>query len=233
MLKSKSNRIRGAGDIECRVIEWIDRGMTYQDISDKLSNEYRFTACPKTVCRYKIQFLDDINAEVVQALRKRVAKSVQLDTGRKNRHIQDFSGYIESLYLDIEYHTDCIHKLKSRLMEIEDAREEQREQEIAKPGTTGYSPALTPDEITFNKQISEHMDKITERREKIAEKVDGENGSVATFTAFKENIIDTCFASIINKLPVKVEEFAKMSQEVYEKLLRDSEADFRVKINRL
>lgn len=233
MLKANSNRIRGAGEIECRVIEWIERGMTYKDISDKLVKEHRFSVCPRTIQDYKRLFMDDVDNQAVIELRKKVERSVQLDLGRKNRHVQDFSGYIESLYLDIEYHAECIHKLKVRLKEIEDAREELREQEIEKPGTTGYSPALTPDEITFNKQITEHMDKITERREKIAEKVDGEHGSVATFTVFKENIIDTCFASIINKLPVKVEDLTKMSQEDYEKLLKDSEADFRVKINRL
>lgn len=220
----RRNLIRNSGEIECRVVEWLLKGVTPQEVSERLARFYNFKACDDTIRTYKEAFLDDAENEAVQIIRKKVAKSVELDLGVKNRHVQDFSGYIESLYEENIGYAAKVADLNIRLKKIKDllaekSAEAPTEENQDKTGDTISSLEISPAEERINAAVIRYQSLIRDNREKIAERVDGESGSVVAFTKFKAKVIEIYFNTTV---PHIIEAERKKAME-----------DFRLKLNRL
>jgi hypothetical protein len=220
----RRNLIRNSGEIECRVVEWLLKGINPQEISERLARFYNFKVCDDTVRTYKETFFDDAENEAIQVLRKKVAKSVELDLGVKNRHAQDFSGYIESLYEENIGYAAKVTDLNNRLKKIksilaERAALEPTAEDQDKTAETISSLEISPAEDRINAAVIRYQSLIRDNRQKIAEKVDGESGSVVVFTKFKAKVIEIYFNTTV---PHIIAEERKKAMD-----------DFRLKLNRL
>jgi uncharacterized protein YeeX (DUF496 family) len=232
-VKAKSNRIRGTGAIEQRVMEWLEKGMSCAVVSEKLAREHGFVASEKTVNNYKNTFFDDSTNEAVQALRNAVAVSVGLDRKKASKYAQDFSGYIEKLVRDNEFYEKCVAQANKRLSEIDDLRELAESGKSLDEDVEKIISTLTQEEKSLQDRIADYKTKIAINLKIVSEKMDGDQGTVMENTRKKVAVVDVYYQTTINKFPKTQEEFDKLTFEGLQKLIKTAKEDFRLKLLRL
>ena len=232
-LRPKSNMIRGAGAIEERVMEWLEKGMSCAAISERLAREHGMYVSERTVNSYKNSFFEDAANEAVQALRNSVAVSVGLDRKKASKYAQDFSGYIENLVRDNAFYEKCVAQANKRLIEISELREEAEAGDVKEEDATTITSTLTQEEENLQDRIAAYKVKIATNLKIISDKTDGDQGTVMENTRKKTAMVDIYYQTTINKLPHTPEDFAKLTFEGFQKIVKTAKEEFRLKLLRL